>query len=246
MGQKSPGMTTDMATPSKRIILFPQDKGGIGKSFVATLLHDYLADQGVRIKAFDLDHANSTFQRFIPDAEFIDTDIDADKLGVLDRIVHVLPDTDVVLVDNRATGGSKMLAYLDETRLPELQTEFDCHLVFVVIATDDKDAISQIAELLDTHGEKVRWLVVRNLRDGDNLSLFAQSNSRKKLATLGAVEIDAPCLAEITRNRLQDANLTVGRGRVADSLHLLDRSRCERYHAFMCAQFSKARTLLAP
>jgi len=26
--------------PTKRIILFPQDKGGIGKSFVATLLHD--------------------------------------------------------------------------------------------------------------------------------------------------------------------------------------------------------------
>ncbi len=33
--------------PSKRIILFPQDKGGIGKSFVATLLHDYQTDAGV-------------------------------------------------------------------------------------------------------------------------------------------------------------------------------------------------------
>ncbi len=65
-------MTTTTAT--KRIILFPQDKGGIGKSFVATLLHDFLLDEGVRIKAFDLDHANSTFQRFVPEAEFIDTD----------------------------------------------------------------------------------------------------------------------------------------------------------------------------
>ena len=161
-----------MTTATKRIILFPQDKGGIGKSFVATLLHDFLVDEGVRVKAFDLDHANSTFQRFVPEAEFIDTDIDADKLGVLDRIVHVLPETDVVLVDNRATGGSKVLAYLDETRLPELQAEFDCILVFVVIATDDKDANSQIAELLDTHGERVSWLVARNLRDGDSLSML--------------------------------------------------------------------------
>lgn len=71
--------------PTKRIILFPQDKGGIGKSFVATLLHDYLTDAGVRVKAFDLDHANSTFNRLVPEAEFIDTDVDADKLGVLDR-----------------------------------------------------------------------------------------------------------------------------------------------------------------
>ncbi len=58
----------------KKLILFPQDKGGIGKSFIATLLYDYLCDQGVTIKAFDLDHANSTFNRFVPEAEFIDTD----------------------------------------------------------------------------------------------------------------------------------------------------------------------------
>ena len=233
-------------TAKKRIFLFPQDKGGIGKSFVATLLFDYLSEQGLRIKAFDLDHANSTFQRFVPEAEFIDTDVDADKLGVLDRIIHVLPETDVVLVDNRASGGSKVLAYFDETRLPELQTELDCELVFVVIATDDKDANSQIAELLETRGKQVCWLVARNLRDGDNLSLFAQSNSRKVLADLGAVEIDVPCLTEVTRNRLQAANLTVGRGRNAVQLHLLDRSRCVRFHQKMAAEFGKARALLVP
>ena len=94
--------------PTKRIILFPQDKGGIGKSFVATLLHDYLTDAGVRLKAFDLDHANSTFNRLVPEAEFIDTDVEANKLGVLDRIVTALPAVDVVIVDNRATGGSKI------------------------------------------------------------------------------------------------------------------------------------------
>ena len=105
---------------------------------------------------------------------------------------------------------------------------------------------SQIAELLETHGERVRWLVSRNLRDGDSLSLFAQSHSRKRLAGLGAVEIDVPCLAEVTRHRLQDANLTVGRGRTADQLHLLDRSRCVRFHQRMAGEFTKARALLIP
>lgn len=230
--------------PAKRIIFFPQDKGGIGKSFVATLLHDQLTDAGVRVKAFDLDHANSTFYRLVPGTEFINTDVDADKLGVLDRIVHVLPETDVVLVDNRASGGSKVLTYLDETRLPELQEEFDCMLVFVVIATDDKDANSQIAELLDSHGTRVRWLVARNLRDGENLELFNSSKARRRLADLEAVEVDVPCLAEVTRNRLQTANLTVGRGRTANELHLLDRSRCVRFHERMREEFSKARGLL--
>lgn len=233
-----------MSTPTKRIILFPQDKGGIGKSFIAALLHDHLIEEAVAVKAFDLDHANSTFQRLVPEAEFIDTDVDTDKLGALDRIVHSLDHSDVVLVDNRASGGSKVLAYLDETRLPELQAEFNCLLVFVVVATDDKDANSQIAELLDTHGEKVRWLVARNLRDGSELPLYGRSNARKRLQSLGAVEIDVPCLAEVTRNQLQTGNLTVGKGRTASQLHLLDRSRCVRFHTQMAAEFAKARELL--
>lgn len=232
--------------PSKRLILFPQDKGGIGKSFVATLLYDHLVDTGVRVKPIDLDHANSTFYRLVPGTEFINTDVDADKLGALDRIVHCLDEADVVLVDNRASGGSKVLTYLDETRLPEMQTEFDCLIVFILIATDDKDANSQIAELLDSHGRRVRWLIARNLKDGDALPTFSHSNARRRLAELGAVEIDVPCLAEVTRNRLQAVNLTVGRGRQAEELHLLDRSRCLRFHENMREEFGKARELLMP
>lgn len=230
----------------RKLILFPQDKGGIGKSFVATLIYDYLCDQSVRFKAFDLDHANSTFNRFVPEAEFIDTDVDTAKLAVLDRLIHAFSEADVALVDNRATGGEKVLHYLRDTQLADMQVQFDCALVFVVVATDDKDANSQIADVVDEYGERVRWLVARNLRDGLQLGLFEQSNSRRRLVELGAVEIDVSCLADVTRNRLQLANLTVGRGRNAEQLHLLDRSRCVRYHAQMAAEFAKARTILLP
>jgi hypothetical protein len=230
----------------KKLILFPQDKGGIGKSFVATLLYDYLRDQGVAVKAFDLDHANSTFNRFVPEAEFIDTDVDPARLAVLDRLVHSLQEADVALVDNRASGGEKVLHYLEEAQLADLQRELGITLVFVVIATDDKDANSQIADLVDGYGERVRWLVARNQRDGVHLPLFGQSNCRRRLLELGAAEIDVPCLSEVTRNRLQMANLTVGRGRSADGLHLLDRSRCVRFHAQMAEQFGKARDILPP
>lgn len=231
-------------TAAKRLLIFPQDKGGIGKSFVATLLHDYLSEQNVRIKAFDLDHANSTFNRFVPDATFIDTDVDSSRLGALDTIVEALSSVDVVLVDNRASGGTKVIAYLNDTRLPDLQVDFNCALVFVIVATNDKDAISQVAELIDQFGERVGWLIARNLRDGGSLPLFEQSKSRNKLLELGAIEVDVPCLSEVTRNRLQTANLTVGRGRLAPELHLLDRSRCMRFHQRMTTEFAKAQVLL--
>jgi len=235
-----------MNAPTKRLLLLPQDKGGIGKSFVATLLFDFLTEQGVRLKTFDVDHANSTFNRLVPEAEFIDTDVDLDKLAVLDRVVHPLSndEADVVLVDSRAAGGEKLRHYLDEVRLPQLQDEIGFKLVFVIVATDDKDANSQLAELLDAYGEQVGWLIARNLRDAARLELYEQSKSKKRLAELGAVEIDVPPLAEVTRNALQKANLTVGRGRTADALHLLDRSRCVRYHERMMAEFAKAQDLL--
>lgn len=231
---------------TKKLILFPQDKGGIGKSFVATLIFDYLTEQAVRLKTFDIDHANSTFNRLVPESEFIDTDVDTDKLAVLDRIVcPLLGDAiDVVLVDSRAAGGEKLQLYLDEVRLPQLQEQAGFRLVFVVIATDDKDANSQLADLIDRYGEQVGWLVAKNLRDSGHLELFEQSKSRQRLAALGAVEIVVQPLAEVTRNALQRANLTVGRGRKASELHLLDQSRCVRFHERMAGEFGKARSLL--
>lgn len=230
----------------KKLILFPQDKGGIGKSFVATLLYDHLCEQGVSVKAFDLDHANSTFNRFVPEAEFIDTDVDTARLGVLDRLVLALQTADVALADNRASGGEKVLRYLQDAQLTELQSELGFELVFVVVATDDPDANSQIADLVDNYAARVRWVVMRNQRDGAPLALYGQSNSRRRLLDLGAVEVDVPGLCEVTRNRLQLADLTVGRGRSSEALHILDRSRCARYHAQMAAEFAKAREYLLP
>lgn len=233
------------STPStKRLILFPQDKGGIGKSFVATLLYDHLMEKGVRLKAFDLDHANSTFHRYVPEAEFLDTDVETSRLGILDRLTDAFADADFVLADNRASGGTKVIAYLEESRLPALQEEIGFALILLVVAVDDKDATSQIADLLDRYGPGVRWLVVRNLREGGTLPLYGQSKSRQRLIAHGAVELDVPCLAEVTRNRLQLANLTVGKGRSSEKLPLMDRSRCVRYHGQMALEFAKAERLL--
>jgi hypothetical protein len=40
----------------------------------------------------------------VPEAEFIDTDVDANKLAVLDMMVNALETVDVVLVDKGRRG----------------------------------------------------------------------------------------------------------------------------------------------
>jgi len=240
-------MTNQNKPPiNKKLIVFPQDKGGIGKSFIATLLYDYLKEKSVKLKTFDLDHANSTFQRFVPEAEFIDTDVDANKLAVLDTMVNALETVDVVLVDNRASGGTKVLRYIEDSRLTELQKELQFELIFIVVALADKDAISQMADLLDEYEGRVRWLVIRNHRDTSTLTMYDESQSRKRLQAGQAIEIEVPCLTEVTRNKLQFHNLTVGKGRTSSKVHLLDRSRCQRFHEAMITQFDKAKGLILP
>lgn len=231
---------------AKRLILSPQDRGGIGKSFVTTLLYDYLIEAKVNLKTFDLDHANSTFKRLVPEAEFIHTDVDSSKLGALDPLVSGLQKFDVVLADNRATGGSKLLTYIEESQITDLQKKLNFELVFVIIALDDRDAISQAADVLDQYAGDVRWLVVKNLRDSRELTLFNDSETRQRLLNEGAIEIDVPCLPEVTKNYLQGFNLTVGKGRTSEKLHVIDQSRCVRFHTYMQVQFDKAKKLLLP
>ena len=105
------------------------------------------------------------------------------------------------------------------------------------MAIDDRDALSQAAEIVDRYGEHVHWLIAKNYRDSAELPMFDASKTRKRLLDLGAVEVGVPCLAELTKNRLQSFNLTVGNGRSNPKLHLLDQSRCVRFHAYMQNQF---------
>lgn len=235
--------TTPTGT-TKRLILFPQDKGGIGKSFVAMLIYDHLTENKVKLKTFDLDHANSTFARHVTEAVFIDTDVDTNKLGVLDVLVRSLETFDTVLVDNRAAGGTKVLRYIEDSQLITLQDKLHFELIFVIIALDDKDAISQAADVADEFAGRVHWLVVRNYRDTKRLTVYDPSNTREKFAELKAVEIEVPCLTEVTRNKLQMGNLTVAAGIESEKLHILDRSRCAQFHEKMKGEFEKTGRLL--
>jgi Mrp family chromosome partitioning ATPase len=56
---------------NKQINLVINGKGGVGKSFFATNIVQYLKDCGIAHSAIDSDHENSTLKRFHPEAEFI-------------------------------------------------------------------------------------------------------------------------------------------------------------------------------
>lgn len=70
----------------KRIILVLNGKGGVGKSFVAVNLVQYLIDRKVEHVAIDTDNENSTLKRFHADAEFVDIEDPRQRDTILNRL----------------------------------------------------------------------------------------------------------------------------------------------------------------
>jgi cellulose biosynthesis protein BcsQ len=81
----------------KRLDLILNGKGGVGKSFFAVNLVQYLKDKNITHVAIDSDNENSTLNRFHPDAQFVDL---ADRRG-LDGIFSALEKSNLVVMDCR-------------------------------------------------------------------------------------------------------------------------------------------------
>src|SRR4029434_35727 len=59
---------------NKQLYLVLNGKGGVGKSFFAVNLVQFLKDRGVSHLAIDTDNENSTLKRFHPDSLYIRID----------------------------------------------------------------------------------------------------------------------------------------------------------------------------
>src|SRR5881398_3531063 len=94
----------------KRLNLILNGKGGVGKSFFAVNLVQYLKDRDRQHIAFDTDNENSTLKRFHSSAQFIDIS----ESRELDDIFAALAKVAVVIVDCRAASTELFLDYFDQ------------------------------------------------------------------------------------------------------------------------------------
>ena len=81
----------------KRLDLIINGKGGVGKSFFAVNLVQFLKDKGIAHVAIDTDNENSTLKRFHADALCLDL---ANRRE-LDGIFGALEKANLVVVDFR-------------------------------------------------------------------------------------------------------------------------------------------------
>lgn len=101
-----------------------QAKGGIGKSYVASMLTQYFMKIGIDVKGFDLDQENATFADFealgVTHINVYDSNRDIDPRR-FDELMEVLLNQDgTFVIDTGANTFSSLLCYLVENDVFEL------------------------------------------------------------------------------------------------------------------------------
>jgi hypothetical protein len=146
-----------------------QGKGGVGKSFVAFLLAQYIRDQNKLAGCFDIDQENATFAQYgslgVQKVKVMDDSRIIDQRqfdGLLSEIVEKGADGDFI-VDSGANTFSPLLAYLLENHILSLLDASEIQaIVHTVVGggdlfDDTKNALDSITKALPPSVKLVIW-----------------------------------------------------------------------------------------
>lgn len=227
----------------KNLILVINGKGGVGKSFVAVNLIQFLKDQKIPYCAFDTDNENSTLKRFHPESEFVDIANGRE----LDRIIKALDRHCLIVVDCRAASTDLFLHYFEEIALSELLGVLGASLTLVIPINHEPDSLDQVQRLADQMDTAARYLIVRNASHSDSFALFDASKIRRHLlGSLRAREISMSRLQDWLVEALNKHNATPTTAKTHPAFSLLDRQRLLQWQRGFYTQLESNKDILLP
>jgi cellulose biosynthesis protein BcsQ len=228
---------------TKRLDLILNGKGGVGKSFFAVNLVQYLKDKKIQFVACDCDNENSTLKRFHGDVEFLEL---AHPRG-LDPMIRALEKFDLVVVDCRAASTEVFFNYFDEINLPETLQTLSAALTVVMPVNQEADSIDQLQRIVGKLKKTCSYVVLRNAVHNNNFILYDQSVIHDKLQKeLGAKEITMAKLQPWLVEELSHRNLTITAATTDGHFYLLDRQRLQTWQRKLYAEIESAAELLLP
>ena len=227
----------------KQLIIILNGKGGVGKSFFATNLVQYLKDQSIEHHAIDTDNENSTLKRFHSEAEFININ----NVQEIDALFAALEKSSLVVVDCRAASTDIFLDYFAEVRAFEILEMLDSALTIVSPVNHEADSVEQVKIIAEALGAKCRYLIVRNQAHSEQFRIYDNSQTRSRiLGELAGREILMPKLYDWLVTGLNETNLSMTAAIAGSEFSLVDRQRLKNWQANFYEQLDQARDLILP
>lgn len=181
------------AAVNKRIVLCTSEKGGTGKSIVARFLLDMYLANLIHVVAYDCDsnnpqlwrHYNSSVPGGVRTIKF-------NQHGFSEILKKDLSSSNpvVALVDLPSGVGEYFQDFVQEMESASL----GYRITMVSVLGRGKDNIIQLKRLIETCGNQVDYVVVKNLYWGEDdeekrFIFYEQSKTRKSVLELGAIEL---------------------------------------------------------
>lgn len=225
----------------KRLNLILNGKGGVGKSFFAVNLVQYLKDRSVGHVACDCDNENSTLKRFHPEAEFLDLA----SPRSLDAMFQALEKVDVVVVDCRAASSELFFDYFSEIDLPTTLAALKATATIILPVNHELDSVDQLQRVVERLKDSCGYVVLRNAVHCDSFALYDHSVVRQKLRKdLGAQEITMNRLQPWLVEGLNRHSVPITKAVEAQQFHLLDRQRLLTWQRRLYDQIAASADLL--
>ncbi|PIT16921.1 nucleotide-binding protein [Snodgrassella alvi] len=149
----------------KSVHFLLQGKGGVGKSFIASMLAQYLRDRlgKEKVACYDTDPVNQTFSRYgalkTETINILDGN-DGINSRIFDSMIEkiIASKKDAAVIDNGAATFVPLLRYMNENKIAELLKEMGIEVYFHVVITGGQ-ALEDTMVGLSTVLEKLNGLV---------------------------------------------------------------------------------------
>jgi hypothetical protein len=139
-----------------------QGRGGVGKSFSAALLAQYLMYRGVPVSCYDTDPVNDTFRQYEVFAaqriNILGSDNNINARAFDDLVASLLAENKIAVIDNGASTFVPMMAYLVENHVIEMLHDAGRRVLLHSVLTGGQaldDTRSGLKSLLETHDAPV-------------------------------------------------------------------------------------------
>lgn len=238
---------------TKKLIVFTiGGKGGVGKSWLITLLIDWYLANKVPFLAVDLDNENNTLTRFFRDADFIEVSSERGLDAMIEKIVE--NETALTVIDMRAASTDRIAPWWKQVDFDSLRDQYGIRFTAIGVVDSSVDSVANIGfwatDVLQNSSE-IHFVIAQNKVRGEELSYLASADRKNYQQTLKLAEIEIPKLEDWVHQMLEVGNLRINTAlEIEDATHpltkFMTRSRLKRYQQTIFAEFEKIKDRLLP
>ena len=231
-----------------RLVIVTGDKGGTGKSVVARMLLDIYRHRNINCLAYECDQSNPQlfrhYNKIPPGITCLRLNERSGADAIQDNLKTYKPS--VSLIDLPAGAADYFEKMSEDIFLFKGLERFGYKITTISVLGRVKDSVLQLKRLVDFCGDRVDYIVLKNLYWGnpENFTRYDNSKIRQTVLQLGGIELSFPELFEDIFDVIDDKDLTFREALENDILTVSNESRLFGWIEKAEAEFEKAADFL--